>query len=35
MAHNRIPDSHRDLLEGDFATLATVGEDSYPQVSEV
>jgi PPOX class probable F420-dependent enzyme len=35
MAHNSIPDSHRDLLEGDFATLATVGEDGYPQVSEV
>jgi PPOX class probable F420-dependent enzyme len=35
MAHDRIPDSHRDLLVGDFATLATVGEDGYPQVSEV
>jgi len=35
MAHNSIPDSHRDLLEGDFVTLATVGEDGYPQVSEV
>jgi PPOX class probable F420-dependent enzyme len=35
MAHNTIPDSHRDLLEGDFATLATVGADGYPQVSEV
>ena len=35
MAHNSIPDSHRDLLEGDFATLATVGADGYPQVSEV
>ena len=35
MAHNSIPDSHRDLLDGDFATLATVGEDGYPQVSEV
>jgi PPOX class probable F420-dependent enzyme len=35
MAHNRIPDSHRDLLDADFATLATVGEDGYPQVSEV
>jgi PPOX class probable F420-dependent enzyme len=35
MAHNSIPDSHRDLLEGDVATLATVGDDGYPQVSEV
>ncbi len=35
MAHNSIPDSHRDLLERDFVTLATVGEDGYPQVSEV
>ena len=35
MADNSIPDSHRDLLEGDFATLATVGVDGYPQVSEV
>lgn len=35
MAHDTIPDSHRDLLDGRFATLATVGEDGYPQVSEV
>jgi PPOX class probable F420-dependent enzyme len=35
MAHNVIPDSHRDLLDGAFLTLATVGEDGYPQVSEV
>ncbi len=35
MAHNDIPDSHRDLLDGAFLTLATVGEDGYPQVSEV
>ena len=35
MAHNSIPDSHRDLLQGDVATLATVGDDGYPQVSEV
>jgi PPOX class probable F420-dependent enzyme len=35
MAHNSIPDSHRDLLERDFLTLATVGDDGYPQVSEV
>jgi PPOX class probable F420-dependent enzyme len=35
MAHDSIPDSHRDLLDGDFATLATVGPDGYPQLSEV
>ena len=31
----QIPASHRDLLDGDFATLATVGPDGRPQVSEV
>ena len=35
MADNSIPDSHRDLLEGQVLTLATVGEDGYPQLSEV
>jgi hypothetical protein len=35
MADNSIPESHRDLLEGEFLTLATVGEDGFPQVSEV
>jgi predicted pyridoxine 5'-phosphate oxidase superfamily flavin-nucleotide-binding protein len=30
-----IPASHRDLLEGQFATLATVGADGRPQLSEV
>ena len=35
MAHDSVPASHRDLLDGRFATLATVGEDGYPQVSEV
>jgi PPOX class probable F420-dependent enzyme len=30
-----IPDSHRDLLEADVATLATIGPDGYPQLSEV
>jgi PPOX class probable F420-dependent enzyme len=35
MAHDRIPDTHRDLLGTDFATLCTVGADGYPQVSEV
>jgi len=31
----RIPGSHRDLLDGMFATLATVGPDGRPQLSEV
>ena len=30
-----IPESHRDLLNGQFATLATVGPDGRPQLSEV
>jgi PPOX class probable F420-dependent enzyme len=30
-----IPASHRDLLEGQFATLASVGADGRPQLSEV
>ncbi|HVX21490.1 MAG TPA: PPOX class F420-dependent oxidoreductase [Acidimicrobiales bacterium] len=30
-----IPDSHADLLEARFATLATVGPDGRPQVTEV
>src|ERR1700757_3095275 len=30
-----IPASHRDLLDGEFATLATVGPDGRPQLSEV
>lgn len=29
------PASHRDLLDGQFATLATIGPDGRPQVSEV
>lgn len=35
MVHTRIPDTHRDLLDAEFATLATVGDDGYPQLSEV
>lgn len=36
MAHQpTIPDSHRDLLAADVATLATVGPDGRPQLSEV
>jgi PPOX class probable F420-dependent enzyme len=30
-----IPDSHRYLLDGQFATLATVGHDGAPQLTEV
>jgi PPOX class probable F420-dependent enzyme len=30
-----IPDSHRDLLAGMVATLATIGSDGYPQMSEL
>ena len=30
-----IPDSHRDLLEADFATLGTVAPDGVPQLTEV
>jgi PPOX class probable F420-dependent enzyme len=30
-----VPESHRDLLDNPFATLATVGPDGRPQVSEV
>jgi PPOX class probable F420-dependent enzyme len=33
--HDGVPDSHKDLLDARFATLATVGEDGYPHVSEV
>ena len=32
---NVIPDSHRDLLDTQCATLATVGPDGRPQLSEV
>ncbi len=30
-----IPDSHRDLLDAPVATLATIGPDGRPQLSEV
>ena len=30
-----IPESHRDLLEAQVATLATVGPDGRPQLSEL
>jgi PPOX class probable F420-dependent enzyme len=31
----QIPDSHRDLLQSDVATLATIGPDGRPQLSAV
>jgi PPOX class probable F420-dependent enzyme len=30
-----IPDSHRDLLDAQFATLATLAADGAPQLTEV
>src|SRR5207248_548255 len=30
-----FPDSHRDLLDGQFASLATIGGDGLPQLTEV
>jgi PPOX class probable F420-dependent enzyme len=30
-----IPSSHRDLLDGQFATLGTIGPDGRPQLTEV
>ena len=30
-----IPQSHRDLLDSKFATIATIGHDGRPQLSEV
>ncbi|HEY2505143.1 MAG TPA: PPOX class F420-dependent oxidoreductase [Streptosporangiaceae bacterium] len=30
-----VPESHRDLLDASVATLATIGEDGRPQLSEV
>jgi len=30
-----IPESHRDLLDAKFATLATLDPNGYPQLSEV
>ncbi len=30
-----FPDSHRDLLETKFATLATIGKDGGPQLTEI
>jgi PPOX class probable F420-dependent enzyme len=30
-----FPESHRDLLDSQFATLATLGRDGIPQLTEV
>ena len=30
-----FPESHRDLLEGQFASLATIGPGGFPQVTEI
>ena len=30
-----FPDSHRDLLDGQFGSFATIDDDGFPQVTEV
>ena len=30
-----FPDSHRDLLDGQVATLATIGGNGFPQLTEI
>jgi PPOX class probable F420-dependent enzyme len=30
-----FPDSHRDLLDAKFASLATISSDGFPQVTEI
>lgn len=30
-----IPESHQDLLQAQFATIATIDDDGYPQATEV
>jgi PPOX class probable F420-dependent enzyme len=30
-----FPDSHRELLDAKFASLATIGSDGFPQVTEI
>src|SRR4051812_5006065 len=30
-----FPESHRDLLDADVASLATIGENGFPHVTEV
>jgi PPOX class probable F420-dependent enzyme len=34
-AMTTFPDSHRDLLDAPVATLATIGGDGFPQLTEV
>ena len=31
----QFPESHRDLLDAQFASLATIGRDGFPQVTEI
>ncbi len=35
MSGSEIPDTHKDLLDARFATLATIGADGAPQLTEV
>jgi PPOX class probable F420-dependent enzyme len=35
VAMTSFPDSHRDLLDAQFASLATVGADGLPQQTEI
>jgi PPOX class probable F420-dependent enzyme len=35
MGMTMFPDSHRDLLDAQVATLATIGADGFPQLTEV
>jgi PPOX class probable F420-dependent enzyme len=30
-----FPDTHRDLLDAQFASLATIGRDGFPQLTEI
>lgn len=30
---HEIPETHRDLLDAQFASLSTIGDDGYPQVT--
>jgi PPOX class probable F420-dependent enzyme len=30
-----FPESHQDLLDGQFASLATIGGDGFPQLTEI
>jgi PPOX class probable F420-dependent enzyme len=34
-AMTTFPDSHRDLLEAQVASLATIGRDGFPQLTEI